>query len=192
MTPQPDDARSWLREYFRRYERTLFGADVAPRITTLAGLLLEVRDRGGRVFLAGNGASASIASHAAVDLVKTAGIPAHDFNEPNLITALANDHGYEQWIARALELRSSPGDAAVLISSSGRSPNIIAAARRARELGLRVVAFSGFAPDNPLRALADVEFHVDSSEYNIVECTHMIWLMATVDLLARPSVSPSG
>jgi len=186
MTPDPANARAWLQDYFRRYERTLFGADVAPRITAFADLLLEIRARGARVFLAGNGASASIASHAAVDLVKTAGIQAHDFNEPNLITALANDHGYEHWIARALELRASPGDAAVLISSSGRSPNILAAARRARELGLSVIAFSGFSPDNPLRPLADIEFHVDSTEYNIVECTHMVWLMATVDFLARP------
>ena len=58
-----------------------------------------------------------------------------------------------------------------------------AAARRALELGLSVIAFS---PDNPLRPLADIEFHVDSTEYNIVECTHMVWLMATVDFLARP------
>jgi len=187
MTPDPDTARAWLQNYFLRYERALFGTDVSPRITAFADLLLDIRARGARVFLAGNGASASIASHAAVDLVKTAAIQAHDFNEANLITALANDHGYEHWIARALELRASPGDAAVLVSSSGRSPNILAAARRARELGLRVVAFSGFSPDNPLRTLADIEFHVDSNEYNIVECTHMVWLMATVDFLARPS-----
>jgi D-sedoheptulose 7-phosphate isomerase len=177
---------SWFRSYFRRYEHSLLETDVSPQIAAFASLLRGIRSSGACVFLAGNGASASIASHAAVDLVKSAGVQAHDFNEPNFITALANDHGYENWIAKALELRSHPGDAVVLVSSSGRSPNILAAARRARELGLPLVTFSGFATDNPLRQLADIDFHVESTEYNIVECTHMVWLMATVDYLVTP------
>jgi D-sedoheptulose 7-phosphate isomerase len=78
----------------------------------------------------------------------------------------------------------------VFISSSGKSPNIIRGAEKAREMGLTVVSFSGFKADNPLRSLADIDFWVDSSAYNIVECTHMIWLMAAVDFLIGEAEYP--
>jgi D-sedoheptulose 7-phosphate isomerase len=96
---------------------------------------------------------------------------------------LSNDFGYEEWIAKALEYRASAGDVVVLISSSGSSPNIVKGAEKAKELGLTLVGFSGFSADNRLRSLSDIDFWVDSRGYNIVECTHMIWLMAVVDFL---------
>ncbi|MGA0849617.1 MAG: phosphoheptose isomerase, partial [Chthoniobacterales bacterium] len=60
-------------------------------------------------------------------------------------------------------------------------------AHHAKELGLYVAAFTGFAQDNPLGAAADINLWVDSRSYNIVECTHMIWLTAAVDLLIGAS-----
>ncbi len=175
--------QSWLKDYFRLYEQTLLQTDVSAQLIAFRDLAERSRESGARFFFAGNGASASIASHAAVDFTKQVRLKAFDFNEPNFITAFSNDFGYEHWVAKALEFRASPGDVAVLISSSGRSPNIINGARRARELGLTVVGFSGFASDNPLRSLSDIDFWVDSRGYNIVECTHMVWLMAAVDFL---------
>lgn len=173
----------WLQDYFRRYEQTLLKTDVSAQLVAFRDLALRSRETGARFFFAGNGASASIASHAAVDFTKQGGIKAHDFNEPNFITALSNDYGYDLWVAKALEMRASKGDVAVLISSSGQSPNIVNGARRARELGLTVVGLSGFADNNPLRSLSDIDFWVNSRGYNIVECTHMVWLMAAVDFL---------
>ncbi len=173
----------WLQDYFRRYEQTLLKTDVSAQLVAFRDLALHSRETGARFFFAGNGASASIASHAAVDFTKQGRIKAHDFNEPNFITALSNDYGYDQWVARALEMRASAGDVAVLISSSGQSPNIVNGARHARKLGLTVVGLSGFAADNPLRSLSDIDFWVNSRGYNIVECTHMVWLMAAVDFL---------
>lgn len=171
----------WFREYFRRYEETILRTDVTPQLKGLAQLIEERSREGSRFFFVGNGASASIASHAAVDFTKQVGIKAYDFNEPNFITALSNDYGYENWIAKALELRAEAGDVLVLISSSGKSPNVLAAAEKAKGMGLTLVTFSGFAADNPLRLAGDINFWVDSRAYNIVECTHMIWLMAAVD-----------
>lgn len=176
-------SESWLKEYFRRYEKTLLHTDVSGQVVAFRDLAIDSRASGKRFFFAGNGASASIASHAAVDFTKQAKIQAFDFNEPNFLTAFSNDFGYENWIAKALEHRASKGDAVVLISSSGSSPNIVTGAKRARELGLTVVGFSGFSADNPLRDLSDIDFWVDSCGYNIVECTHMVWLMAVVDFL---------
>jgi D-sedoheptulose 7-phosphate isomerase len=171
----------WFRDYFRRYEETILRTDVTPQLVALAELVEKKGKQGARFFFAGNGASASIASHAAVDFTKQVGIKAYDFNEPNFITALSNDYGYENWVGKALEFRAETGDVLVLISSSGKSPNILSAAKQAKSMGLVLVTFSGFAADNPLRLAGDINFWVDSRAYNIVECTHMIWLMAAVD-----------
>ncbi len=184
------NSENWLQEYFQRYQRSLFETDVSRQIVELRDLVQRSKKESRRIFFAGNGASASIASHGAVDFTKQGGVQAFDFNEPNFITAFSNDFGYEHWIAKALEHRASPGDTVVLISSSGKSPNIILGAERARELGLTVVGFSGFLESNPLRLMSDIDFWVDSCAYNIVECTHMVWLMATVDLLIGAAEYP--
>ncbi|HEY8262061.1 MAG TPA: SIS domain-containing protein, partial [Methylosinus sp.] len=128
-------------------------------------------------------ASASIAAHGRVDFTKQAKVRGLDFNEPNLITAFSNDYGYENWVARALEFFVEPGDAVVLISVSGRSPNIVKAAEWARAHDVPVVGFSGSNSDNPLRALADIDFWIESRAYNVVECVHMIWLTTVVDMV---------
>jgi D-sedoheptulose 7-phosphate isomerase len=71
----------------------------------------------------------------------------------------------------------------VLISSSGNSPNVVAAAKYAREHNLPVVTFTGFSPENKLKAEGDINFWLDSKAYNIIECTHMIWMTLVVDML---------
>ena len=175
--------KSWLKDYFSRYQKSIFETDVSEQIIELRDLVCQLRENSHRIFFAGNGASASIASHAAVDFSKQARVQAFDFNEPNFITAFSNDYGYDNWVAKAIEHRASKGDAVVLISSSGESENIVKGAKSAAEKGLTVVTLTGFKRNNRLRKLSSIDFWVDSRAYNIVECTHMIWLMATVDLL---------
>lgn len=174
----------WLDEYFARYKRTIFVPDVRTKLTTFYDLAVGVRERKRKLIFAGNGASASIASHCAVDFTKQARVRGIDFNEPNLITAFANDYGFQQFLAKAIEFHADDGDAVVLISVSGRSPNIVEAARYARSRGLPIVSFTGNGIDTPLHALSNICFWVDSRAYNIVECTHMIWLTTVVDMLA--------
>jgi len=176
-----------LQNYLAEYPRLLADPALPALITRLKQRITEARDAGGKLMLAGNGASASIASHLATDFSKQGGVRAITFNDANLITALGNDCGYENWIAKALEFYADPKDILILISSSGKSPNVVKAARRAKEMGLYVAAFTGFQRDNPLGAGADINFWVDSRSYNIVECTHMIWLAAVVDLLIGAS-----
>lgn len=136
-----------------------------------------------KLIFAGNGGSAAMASHLAVDFTKAAGIRAVNFNEADLITCYSNDYGYENWVAKALESYADSDDIVILISSSGKSLNIINAANYCRENNVRLVTLSGFSPDNPLRRLGDINFWVDNSEYNIVEMTHHIWLLAIVDYI---------
>ncbi|HEY3798084.1 MAG TPA: SIS domain-containing protein [Caulobacteraceae bacterium] len=146
--------------------------------------LAACRARGNKVIVAGNGGSAAIASHAAVDMVKMLRIRAMNFNEADLITCFANDYGYENWVAEGLKAHGDKGDVAVLISSSGQSANITNAAKQARALGMEVITLSGFKADNPLRALGDVNLWCDSQAYNIVENVHQVWLLSALDRLA--------
>src|SRR3990170_4820011 len=139
--------KQWLTEYFERYRESIFAPGVLPQLTELKGLLVKVRDSGKKVILAGNGGSAAIASHCAVDFTKCANIRCINFNEADLITCFANDYGYENWLAKALEFYADDGDMIILISSSGKSANMVRAAEYSSARGLKLVTFTGFAAD---------------------------------------------
>lgn len=124
-----------------------------------------------------------MASHLSVDLTKAAGIRAINFNEADLLTCFANDYGYENWVARALEAYADSDDLVVLISSSGNSKNIINGVAQARKMDLPVITLSGFKSENTLRTLGDINFWCDSEKYNVVEMTHHVWLLAMVDFI---------
>lgn len=174
---------TFLENYFALYRRLLLETDIKADLLAFRDLCLEVKARGNKLIFAGNGASASIASHAATDYTQHARVRAVAFNDHNLITAFSNDYGYEHWVVRALDAYADPGDVVVLISSSGSSPNIVNAARYAREHDLSCVTFSGFAPKNPLRALGEPSLWLDCNAYNVVESTHLIWILLVVNLL---------
>jgi D-sedoheptulose 7-phosphate isomerase len=182
---------AWLRRYFDQYQALLVRADVFAQLIELKELLLACRAMSKKAILAGNGGSAAIASHCAVDFTKNAGIRCINFNEADLITCLANDYGYERWLQKALELYADDGDLVILLSSSGRSPNMVNAGRYAASRGLEVVTLTGFAPDNPLKATGRLNFWVDSRAYNLVEMTHQAWLLATCDLLIGTAEYPA-
>lgn len=173
----------WLDTYFERYRATLVGAGPIAQLTAFHDLAVKVRERNCKLMFAGNGASASIASHAAVDFTKQGRVRAIDFNEPNLLTCLANDYGFDKVFAKAVEFYADDGDVLVLVSVSGRSPNALAAAQYARQRGITVVSFTGSAPDNPIKEASDLSFWVNSRAYNVVECMHMIWVTTVVDML---------
>lgn len=176
-----------IPSYLAEYHRLLDNPQWPPLMEAFKARILAAREAGRKLMLAGNGASASIASHLATDFAKQGKVRAMAFNDANLITALGNDCGYENWIAKAVEIYANPQDILVLISSSGKSPNVVKAAHEAKARGLYVAAFTGFAKDNPLGASADINFWVDSRSYNIVECTHMILLAGVVDLMIGTS-----
>jgi len=171
----------WFEEYFDLYKKPLFDKQIYEELLALKRDLETVHGRGGKAMAMGNGASASIASHISTDLSKGAGIRTMNFNEANLITALSNDYGYENWMAKAIEIYGDPGDIVILVSSSGRSKNVIKAAGVARAMDIEVVTFSGFLSDNPLKQCGDINLWVDSKAYNIIENMHMVWLTAICD-----------
>ena len=156
--------------------------DVDLGILNQAVEMIKTTSRnGGKTIIAGNGGSAATASHVSVDLTKNANIRAINFNEADLLTCFSNDYGYERWVEKAINFYADLGDLAILISSSGTSKNIINGGLKAKNMGLRIITFSGFNADNPLRQLGDINFWVDSKAYNIIEMAHSVWLLAIVD-----------
>ena len=172
----------YFKEYFRELSDGLDQVDKTD-LMRVSEMLVEANADNKKTILVGNGGSAAMASHVAVDLVKAAGIRAVNFNEADLITCFANDFGYEHWVEKALEFYADKGDLVILISSSGQSQNIINGAKKALSMELSLVTLSGFRPDNPLRSFGNINFWIDSQSYNHVEMAHHIWLVAIVDYI---------
>lgn len=137
----------------------------------------------GRLLFVGNGGSAAIASHMATDYSKNGLMRASAFNDPAVLTCLANDLGYENVFSFQLDQQARREDCLIAVSSSGRSANILNAVAAARRAGCAVVTLSGFKPDNPLRALGDLNFYVPSEEYGFVELLHLCILHCALDLV---------
>ena len=173
----------FIKDYLKLYNTTLFGIDVSDQLKLLKSMLLDVKSKNKKVLIAGNGASAAIASHVSVDFTKQAGIRTVNFNEADLITCFANDYGYENWVTKALEFYMKPEDLVILISSSGNSKNLVNAAQYVRSTGNKIVTFTGFNKDNPLMRVGDLSFWVESKAYNIIENTHQIWLLLVCDMI---------
>lgn len=150
-------------------------------MTKAVQMISSVGAASGKVLLIGNGGSAAIASHMQNDLCKTNGIRALVFNEAPLLTALTNDYGYESAFERLAELWVDPGDLMIAVSSSGKSENILRAVEAALRRRGRVITFSGFRTDNPLRSLGDLNFYIASDSYGHVEITHMMLMHALTD-----------
>ena len=154
------------------------------QLLEVAVLLKEVHSQKKKVLIFGNGGSAAISSHFSVDLTKNAGLRCVNFNEADLITCFANDYGYERWVEKAVDFYGDEGDLLIVISSSGSSKNMLNGVKAARNGNFRaVVTLSGFAENNPLRQLGDINLWINSRAYNFVENIHQIWLLAIVDFI---------
>ena len=173
----------FFRDRFSEITGRLNDADTSDLVAA-ADLIRGVGTSNNKVIVVGNGGSAAIASHLAVDLTKVAGIRAVNFNESSLLTCFANDYGYEHWVEKALGFHADQGDLLILVSSSGESANILNGAKRAVAMGLSILTLSGFANDNRLRSLGGINLWVNSRTYNIVENVHQIWMLSIVDYLA--------
>ena len=144
---------------------------------------LRLRERRQTVYLIGNGASASMASHFAADLAKNGRLHTQVFSDLSLITAISNDMGYDHVFAEPLRRRGHRGDLLVAISSSGRSPNILAAIDVADDLEISVVTLSAKDADNPLRKRGDLNLFVPATTYGLAETAHAAALHWWMDLI---------
>jgi phosphoheptose isomerase len=136
---------------------------------------------GGRLLAAGNGGSAAQAEHLAAELVgryvrERAPMSAIPLTADSAsLTAIANDYGLEESFARQVRAHGRPGDVLLALSTSGRSPNVLAAARAARSADMAVWALTGRRP-NPLAALADEAVCVEAAATATVQEVHIVGL----------------
>jgi D-sedoheptulose 7-phosphate isomerase len=147
----------------------------------LCALTAAAQVSGRTLWFVGNGASAMFASHMALDFTKNGGCRALAFNDPAYLTAIANDIGYPQAFSLPVTWFAQAGDVLVTISSSGNSPNVLAAIEAARARNLQVITFSGMKPDNRSRSAGDLNLYVAARTYGIVECAHQVLLHAWLD-----------
>lgn len=152
-----------------------------PILSRWGRRLAEVLDGGGRLLVAGNGGSAAEAQHLAAELVGRyrddrvgySAIPLHA--DTSTFTAILNDYGPDEVFARQVRAHGEPGDVLVLLSTSGRSRNILAAAGQGRQSRLTVWAMTGAVP-NPLAALAHDVFAVSAASTATVQEVHLLAL----------------
>ena len=174
------EENKWFKDYFKLYDRLSLNDEIINQLINLKKQIQNTAKENS-IFIFGNGGSAAIASHVAVDFSINAKTNIITFNEYDHITCLSNDYGFDQWIAKTLEMHAKDGDMVILISSSGKSQNMINAANYAKENKICVVTFTGFDSKNPLKAIGDMNFWVESKAYNIVEMIHQIWLLSVCD-----------
>ena len=195
-----DDHAAAIPEFFGDLAHALTAVQASDRggaplefvegIRQAVDLIVARTSAGRKLMFVGNGASAAISSHQSADYWKTGGMRAITFSDPALLTCISNDFGYPSVFEKPVEMFADPGDILMAISSSGRSENIVRAARKAREKGCGVVTLTGFAPDNPLRSQGDLNFYVPSKSYGHVEIAHLSLSHCLLDTIVRLYGSP--
>ena len=173
--------KPFVTDYLKRLKLILDNID-SDVVSDIINALEQTIKNKSRIYIIGNGGSSATASHMVNDL--GAGLRRRDIinfdvvslgdNSP-VVTAIANDIGYENIFYMQMKGLINPSDIVIAISCSGDSPNIIKAADYAQNLGCKIIGVTGFH-GGYLKSMSDISFHVDApkNEYGLVEDTHMI------------------
>lgn len=162
--------------------------DQSDLIVRAGAELVRTLRTGGKVLIAGNGGSAAQAQHFATELVgrfkreRDAYAVLALTADSSVLTAIANDYGYDQVFSRQVQALGQSGDVLIALSTSGESENVIQAARAARRQGVAVIAVTGAAPCR-LHQLADIAVCVASPQTPLVQEIHMVLLHLLCDLV---------
>jgi len=175
------DARQLIDEFVTESLRTktLFFEEHKDRIAEVAENIALGFRNGNKVLFFGNGGSAADAQHLAAEFVGRFGpdrCPLAAISlatDTSILTALGNDYGYENVFSRQIEALGHPGDTAVAISTSGNSPNVVAAAALARSRGLYTIGFTGDS-GGELKNHVEVVFRVPSRRTPRIQETHLL------------------
>ncbi len=160
-----------------------FGPENLKVLDELAQRMIDVFKRGNKILLCGNGGSAADAQHIAAEFVgrfkrERKSLPAIALTtDSSILTALANDYSYDLVFARQVEGLGQKGDLLIAISTSGASKNVIAAARKAKEMGITVVGFTGKL-GRELQKVSDFNFLAGSEKTSHIQEMHITALHA--------------
>lgn len=191
------DREARARELLRTSEALhRASASVIPQVAQVAELIAQAYRRGGKVVLFGNGGSASDAQHIAGELVGR-----FRFDRPSLpavaltgntsvLTAIANDFGYEDVFARGVEGLVREGDVVIGLSTSGESPNVLKGIEAAKRRGAKTVAFCG--SKGRLASLCDVALAVPSTDTPRIQEVHITLGHILCELVEEDLFGPAG
>ena len=184
-----------VAEHFRRSCETLSRAaeDAALRaaIHAIAAAITDAFRAGRKLLIAGNGGSAADAQHIAGEFLSRLNfdrnpLPAIALTaDTSVLTAIGNDYGFEHTFERQVRGLGRPGDVFIAISTSGRSPNVIAALRAARECGLTTIGFTGTVPKGAMQPLCDHCLAAPSAETPLIQQIHIVAAHAICGLVER-------
>jgi len=159
------------------------------------GIMLEVAEaivdcfrRGGKMLLFGNGGSAADAQHVAAEMVgrfsrERRGLPVVALTtDSSILTAVGNDYGFDHVFARQVEALAKVGDIAVGISTSGKSPNVIMALKRARDIGAKTIGFTG-ENGGGMSSVCDICFRAPANRTARIQELHIAAWHAVCDLV---------
>ncbi len=179
-----------VNDYLVRLTDTVEKID-KDSIRKVIDVLLETREKGGRIFIFGNGGSAATASHYVCDFNKGVSIDLDkkfDFvclsDNTATMMAIANDIGYDFVFSKQLEGRLRKGDVVIAISGSGNSKNVIKAVEYAKENGNKIISLTGYNGGRLLQ-LADYPIHADINDMQIAEDVHMIMCHLMASTIAK-------
>ena len=176
----------FLDKYFDDFKEliNINSNEIKKKLINLKKIFITTKKNRKKILIFGNGGSAAIASHFSVDLTKNAKIRCTNYNEPDLITCFSNDFGYERWVEMAIKYYGNKGDVLIVISSSGKSKNMINACIAARKKKFsKIITLTGHLVNNPVKKLGDINLWVNSKAYNYIENIHQFWLLSLVDLV---------
>jgi D-sedoheptulose 7-phosphate isomerase len=179
------NARFKLAEISCRYEALTNGlADIRSEpnaYQTVIDMITHMGNGKARLFFVGNGGSAAVASHCAIDYMKAGGFATFGPGDAAQMTCIGNDLGFHNVYSLPIERHGQLGDVLFAISSSGMSEDILDAVATARRKMMNVVTLSGFGEGNFLRKKGQVNFYVPSNRYGVVEIAHLAILHSILD-----------
>jgi D-sedoheptulose 7-phosphate isomerase len=184
----PDEIRGQLESSAGLLRRT--AERDAEALADIAQVLAEALGGGQKLLLCGNGGSAADAQHVATELVarykrERPALPAIALGtDVTLLTAMSNDYSFERVFARQIEALGASGDVLWAFSTSGTSPNVLAAARTARERGMTIIGFTG-SGGTQLEAAAHYCLRVDSNDTPRIQEVHMAAAHVICDLVEQ-------
>lgn len=164
-------------------------------LVLIAGQIAKTYKRGGKVLACGNGGSMADAMHFAEEWTgrfrnDRIPYPALAPSDATHITCVGNDYGFDQIFARWIKALGRSGDMLILLSTSGRSPNLLRAAEAAREAGVQIVGFLG-RDGGPLLELCDVALIVPGDTSDRIQELHMLCLHALIEMV-ESELDPTG
>ncbi len=167
---------------------------IAAVVAIADAIALSLR-AGGKLLIAGNGGSAADAQHIAGELLGRLNfdrnpLPAVALTaDPSVLTAIANDYGFEHVFERQVRGLGKPGDVFLAISTSGRSPNILAALKAARAAAVKTIGFTGSAGE--IKALCDLCLAVPSDQTQQIQQAYMVAAHAICGLVEQDLCTPA-